>query len=660
MNSSKALGHSKMSRRELRDAVVAYFLHIYRLQIRAGAKAEVEAVKVEEGAAGNPDRWTYELRAEFGGKCQKRRMSIAPLGAESGSKSTCFYVIYDNHLVVKIPPMPVTDFEKYRESIYAEHRIVDRLKPLECIVPSVSAILKRIYTFEDAENLASDQLEQRYFQWLQDNPGIQKILQISGTFVFFMDLSRYFILGDVLKRIHGGKQNRFFDEITGNPGLLWDSYGFEGRYGFERAVIAEHVQRVYDEYEQTVKELLRSHRVVPTGMQYKLQRWFLKHLAGSVVDEGEEDLSPVLVEKINELLAGQIEKNKQKVIPYWETVNWFLFQQNFSKNRMLMSGMINNILELMAWLGNKGVAMRDFKPDNLLVAGDSEKFPHFLSTPEAYSLGLIDVETAVVYEAGNDGSISQPALGGTPFYTTPSQFFPNSVLQELFGDIGQTLCLQDWYAAVAMVFQVITDKRPFELTARLMPKLMAEIRSAGQSRQKLGEVFVTVSCRFWDSACQEFAENCGKKEQMLKAVKMMLPRAALEMMRGAVLADQRKVSAWLQQVVAEQSVFKSDKNRRQLLHAPVERIEQWIQQWRKNAFAQTVDGQRKRDDGIRMLEDVRKMKQDLDSLEQVHDILQFEHAELTAHELLGIMFAHVHRGMRPYGHAWRGAESDFS
>ena len=40
----------------------------------------------------------------------KRRMTIGPLGEESGSKSKCYYVIYDIHMVVKIPVRPIARF----------------------------------------------------------------------------------------------------------------------------------------------------------------------------------------------------------------------------------------------------------------------------------------------------------------------------------------------------------------------------------------------------------------------------------------------------------------------------------------------------------------------------------------------------------------------
>ena len=75
----------------------------------------------------------------------KRRMTIGPLGEDSGSKSKCYYVIYDVHMVIKIPTKPITDFERYIESIKKEVHIVNKLIPKECIIPKVSVILSLIH-----------------------------------------------------------------------------------------------------------------------------------------------------------------------------------------------------------------------------------------------------------------------------------------------------------------------------------------------------------------------------------------------------------------------------------------------------------------------------------------------------------------------------------
>ena len=88
----------------------------------------------------------------------KRRMTIGPLGEDAGSKSKCYYVIYDVHMVVKVPAKPVTDFEYYIGSIKKEVAIVNKLIPKECIVPKVSVILGQIHTFPYSEDIPAERL----------------------------------------------------------------------------------------------------------------------------------------------------------------------------------------------------------------------------------------------------------------------------------------------------------------------------------------------------------------------------------------------------------------------------------------------------------------------------------------------------------------------
>jgi hypothetical protein len=126
-----------------RADVVRYFLMLYRHQLGFGP--EVLADFVQLSSASDTSNLIYELRVKSGGEWIKRRMTLGPLGEDSGSKSKCYYVIFDQHLVVKIPPKPITDFEDYVASIKKERHIVERLSPKECIVPKVSVILSQVY-----------------------------------------------------------------------------------------------------------------------------------------------------------------------------------------------------------------------------------------------------------------------------------------------------------------------------------------------------------------------------------------------------------------------------------------------------------------------------------------------------------------------------------
>ncbi len=87
--------------------IIEYFLNLYKIHIGEQKVTKANFRLLEDQNIGKLK--TYELRVQHGDKWSARRMSIGPIGEDSGSKSKCFYVIYDNHLVLKIPPVPIKE-----------------------------------------------------------------------------------------------------------------------------------------------------------------------------------------------------------------------------------------------------------------------------------------------------------------------------------------------------------------------------------------------------------------------------------------------------------------------------------------------------------------------------------------------------------------------
>ena len=147
---------------------------------------------------------TYELEVTHRGKTSSRRMSLCRLGDEVVSKSTCYKVIYDDLLVLKIPPEPLIDFDQYLQSIELERRISNRLSPeVACVSPSLSAILKKNPEFQNSENLSQSAYEKTISDRLKKSPSLQRYLRIKGTFVLFMSLSKYLFFDQIIDNMHG-------------------------------------------------------------------------------------------------------------------------------------------------------------------------------------------------------------------------------------------------------------------------------------------------------------------------------------------------------------------------------------------------------------------------------------------------------------------------
>lgn len=521
--------------------VAHFFLEIYRQQLKASRNNPAECHFLEE-AADRDGSSIFELRILQGNAWKSRRMMIARLGDGSGSKSRCYYVIYDDHLVVKIPPAPIVDFSVYTNSILAEQKIAAGLKPRVCITPGVSVILKRVCpSCGFGVDTAHEEIEARYFKWLNDNPPFQEYLKIQGGFVFFMDLSKYFILADVLKAMHAGRDAELTGEMINNGELLWKPNEFGGRYGRGAVDVAEELQQLYREFETGLENIFHRENISIAANQYRFHDWFVHELAGKKARKEQAVYPASTREEMEQLFHAIVKKNVSAVERYYQTIRSFLQRKTFLQNKGKMSGIIYNILDLLAFLNRRGIALRDFKPDNILVAGDPGKYPHFLSDTQAFSLGLIDMETAIVMEADSVEGFGQPMLGGTPLYATPSQLVSNEILAQSLGDIRQIFFLQDWHAAMAMMYHVVTDEYLFKDTAKILPVIIQTIQEASRANDCSVDVFITVSRSYWQNAYSEFAYNTNRREHILKAVSIPVVGSVKEFFKEVF----QKEIAWL-------------------------------------------------------------------------------------------------------------------
>jgi serine/threonine protein kinase len=213
------------------------------------------------------------------------------------------------------------------------------------------------------------------------------------------------------------------------------------------------------------------------------------------------------------------------------------------------------MIELLAWLFFKNVAIRDLKPDNLLVAGDPSKYPQFLNSANDFELGLIDVEIAAFVGAKNN-TIDQPKLGWTPFYATPSHLFVNDVLKDLFDDIGDILKLQDWYAIVAMIYQVIIGEKLFMSTAAVLASLAKELPLYFADQTKMKLFAEKASVKFWKRATYEFELKLKENEVLLKTVSLEVFKNARKMfMAAADKSGQNTISSRLSAINSHISAY---------------------------------------------------------------------------------------------------------
>jgi serine/threonine protein kinase len=619
-------------------SIVEFFLNIYKIQLGETQQAKGRFELLDASVVGAAR--TYELHVFHDRQWVSRRMSVGLAGDDSTSRSKCFTVIYDEHFVIKVPRKPITDFDTYITAIESDREIVKKVAPRECIVPTVSAVLKMVHHFSESKQLTPELLEEKYLDWLKKFPSFQSHLRIGNAYVFVMDLSRFFFLSRVVNDFHD-LSNKLVQEIVGYPDVIWENHGFEGRYALENDAQLDAVRKVYAAFEEQSRILLNNaaQHDVP---RYTLQKWFLIHLAGKQLEADEKDLAPERVEKINALLKKTFAENKDTIDTYRRTIRGCIQSVTVSQNKHQIAGLVTNLLDLLAWLRTKGVAMRDLKPDNLLIAGDRARYPDFLDTSEAYSIGLIDVETAVVCGSAINRQAAQPILGGTPAYATPTHLISNEALAACLHSAARILYLQDWYAAVGIVYEMVTGERLFVQTGKLIIGIKTLMfNAAGDTAAQL-EVFKNASRMFWHSARTEMAKKTGDKKPILQGVTIGLTEGVRALFLNELQMEKHSIDRRTREIIAGQKVFKSEKTCRSLLAASRKQMTQLKIKWNE---AHPGGGE-----GREILTDLESLKRAAEKNTQLIALLEKPLMAASAYELLYFMFEVVHRAM--YRETW--------
>lgn len=519
------------------ERVIGFFLNLFKRQYgdaNPGEHAsEYKLLPMDSGS----DQ-TYELRIKRGPKWHSRRMSISQVGEKVESKSTCFKVIYDDQMVVKIPPAPITDFKTYLTHINNERHISQRLTPaIDCLSPSLSAILTKYPGLISNNELSGDALEKEYIRLLIKKTRLQDCLKIGDGFVFFMSLSRHTFFNSVIEKTHE-KKKRIQDEIINNSPAFDNIQEFEALYGDHNNDVFFSINRIYNEFEKRIDALLTGDKKFPLPAAYKKKEWFFFRLAGKKPDIGANEYPKTFALQTNNVAKNLLADNKETIRFYRKAIRNNVRKKIFDTNRSKNEGLIINILNLLNHLKNQNVSVRDLKPDNIFVAGNVDGADHMLWDTQKYSLGLIDLETAVDFHPMDIKKIRQPILAGTPTYMTPSHMFKNDVLNQVFDDgTIRILYLQDWFAAIGMIYKVVRGKALFNKTGRLIPQIMRIKRNAVIKKKYLPDIFKNVSWGFWKSANTEFNNKIEAKKSKFASLNINLPRHLIVMLKTEIQTE---------------------------------------------------------------------------------------------------------------------------
>jgi serine/threonine protein kinase len=474
-----------------------------------------------------------------------------------------------------------------------------------------------------------------------------------------MDFSKYYFLSHIMDNLHDA-QDAISEEMVENAETIFETNKFRGRYGKANESIGIEIRQVYNNCQAAIRQFLTDSGVSSNVSMFRIQTWFFAHLAGKQVSSKESGLSENLVKQLNHLIQQIFKQHPKAVEAYRATITEYVHKIRFEQNKAQMAGIVTNLLDLLAWLRKKRIAMRDLKPDNLLVAGDPSKYPFFLMNADEYELGIIDVETAVDFEKSKNKQVKQPLLGGTPFYATPSHFFSNPVLIEAFHNLNKILHLQDWYANLVMIFKTVTGELMFEQTAKLFANIRNKIKIGQMEGHLETDIVADVSRAFWRSALAEFQVKMNQKEHALRSIFFDIPENAKHMFKKVLSQDIQATTEKIKRLIDNQNVFESPQSQELLTKASPEKINQLRVDF-ENKAKSLPNSSANHTHAIPFLKYLRTLKLHVEQQKQLLNRLEQPASKISAYTLLAFMFNNLYKSMfREDWWAKPTAKADFS
>jgi hypothetical protein len=214
---------------------------------------------------------------------------------------------------------------------------------------------------------------------------------------------------------------------------------------------------------------------------------------------------------------------------------------------------------------------------------DPDAYPVFLKNKRAFSIGVIDVETAVSLKPSPSGTIAQPLLGGTPLYATPLHLLKNHTISTYFGNLADALHLQDWFATIAIIFRAVTGRNLFPRAARSFPGILKILKS-GRSKTDPDEATVKAMCqKFWSAAATDIKNHLAAYSDVLKQVTVSVPEAMAPSIKAELEREEALLHSAIRRHVALSPLFKSEKNKAFLLEASNDAIAKQVARWENHA-----------------------------------------------------------------------------
>jgi hypothetical protein len=491
--------------------------------------------------------------------------------------------------------------------------------------------------------MSLQELESSYTKSLETEPKLQKYFQIDNNFVFFLDLSSYHLATDIINNIVRVKNYEIKEILTSLFKNIKHLDLIENEFGPDIFPLHEWAEK----FSASIQAIVSDRNLAES----ELAEIFYIFLANKKIETDDKtfNLSPETIQEINLFIEDYRGKSVQDIDTFIKIIERQVFQDGSWNEINTVESLILKELELLSFLEEKGLVIKDMKSDGILIV-HKDPTANFIKAVNKgeFDFGLLDVEYAVFWKDRNGkplqmNKIHQPGFAYTAHIGTLSHIFPNSILSETLGYPGRIFKLQDWYAGINFIYKVATlykftrGQRLLVRTGLHLKQLVNKINKKACKRLP-SEIFKEQSLEFWNVALEEFIEKIEKDKEFLMKESIVLPKTICLMFIREIEAGMKDISRRIKNLLGLNKEINQEK-RNFLIQCNSSQIKDLSKKWRKKKKNEEVESI------ISLLKNLLPLRKNLERRARIKLFFAKDNVTISVYQLLRTMFNLVCNGM---------------
>ena len=358
-----------------------------------------------------------------------------------------------------------------------------------------------------------------------------------------------------------------------------------------------------------------------------------------------------MLDQIKTGFTAIFKSNPKKINALVALLKTELASKTFIKSRQQIHNIASNLLSLLCQLKEKQIALRDLKPDNLFLDADPDNYPVFLNDVSSFSIGVIDVETAVSLTPPARWNRCSTFNRGHTFVCHATALAEKQNHQHLLRESVRSAAPSGLVRHHRHYFQGGYRGKPFSPRCPDISGAFKKFLNPAPTEAPPDEATVKkMSKTFWSAASMDIKKQLTTFSGVLNQLTVLVPEAMVPSIRTELERESACLHRAINNHISLSPLMKSPKNKDFLINAAMADIFKQIDRW-QNVDLLPEQHRQLAPQMVSFLNNLNRLKRGEKEKQDAVESVASAPYEITAYALLEAMFQIAFRFM--YRSRWK-------